>query len=249
MIWQMGKVGSSSLLESLEDACPERPVTQVHILKPELRVLGEAHARAALRWRSHQEWNQALYECILHGLRGPKVVTLVREPVARNVSAFFQNLDVYLSPVEMAALASGRIDEEFMHQAFVGRFPHDRPQVWFEYEMAGLLGVDVFAAGFNKELGYQSYDAGQLDLMVVKLERMDQALPAIGGFLGSTSPIRQRRSNVRDEQAFGEAYKSFKSSFEMPANLLGFYRGLKYSHTFYRPDEIGRSFKQAALKP
>ncbi len=163
VVYQMGKVGSTSVYRALQAAAPEYSVYHVHTLDAEqmasaqrsyartyhLRGVVPHHLMASRHLRSDLERGQP---------RGRwKVLTLVRDPIARNVSSFFQDLQLRHPDFPYASrLASGdteRLAADLV-ELFLSRHDHDEPLRWCDRELRGVLGVDVYAAPFPHDRGW-----------------------------------------------------------------------------------------------
>ncbi len=114
LVYQMGKVGSATIVSSLKAATgveSRYSIYHIHWLSPERLIYEEelyknARARyngsalSAHRFYPGYVWSgQFLKRRIQNQPRKSKwtVITLVREPISRNVSSFFQNLETLLS--------------------------------------------------------------------------------------------------------------------------------------------------------
>ena len=90
LVWQMGKVGSSTIVNSLHQARFDGAVFHVHVLSGALIGRGELFKKAVRQGTVAYLYNVALRELLCGGNRRWKIISLVREPVGRNISAFFQ---------------------------------------------------------------------------------------------------------------------------------------------------------------
>ena len=101
LIYQMGKVGSKTIRSTLQASKLDRPIYHVHLLTPDRIEQLEADRRKYLgtgkeHLLKHIWQYQYLRTRMTDDLKGHKwkIVTLTREPVGRNISTFFENLDV-----------------------------------------------------------------------------------------------------------------------------------------------------------
>lgn len=100
LIWQMGKVGSSSVYYSLQQIFNEKPVYHIHLLSKEMIEKGELYKRSLINGNNSYLYNNEFRKKFKSSMRRGvkwKIISLVREPVGRNISAFFQNIDIFLS--------------------------------------------------------------------------------------------------------------------------------------------------------
>lgn len=93
LVFQMGKVGSSSVFESLKYLGLKNPIFHIHYLSPS----GIEHVERSNSGQTPRHILESRYlrNVLEKGHPGQKwkIVSLVREPITRNISAFFQNID------------------------------------------------------------------------------------------------------------------------------------------------------------
>lgn len=247
IIYQMGKVGSSTVYDTLEQQCPQFQVFQVHVLTGDWIREVQAQYRAA----SRDHGRPMLDEHVLASRylatrirrergRRWKVVTLVRDPVARNVSTFFEAFDVYFSS---AAAANGGIageHAESLRRRFLEEFGecHRVPLVWFETHMAPVFGVDVYREPFDTDAGYQILRGDDCDLLILRTEDLRAAMrPAMQRFLGVEVP-ELRSSNVSADKSYADQFAQFKRGLELPDTYLDEMYGSRFARHFYTADEL-----------
>ena len=142
----------------------------------------------------------------------PRVITLIREPVRRNVSSFF-NLK-----------AANKLDSPYF-----GHYSHDIPLVFLDKEIKGYWGVDVYREPFNKAKGWQIYD----NVLLIRQEDLRDAWnEAMFVFTGKRPPKLQEhnRTNV-----FG--YSQFYNSILLDTDYVERMHDSKYYRHFYGKDE------------
>lgn len=233
IVYQMGKVGSSSIVQSLE-AQGVYPVFHTHRLNP---VNIEAARRAKHGRRPEEETTSLrLYRGIIRKRRLTRFVSLVREPVARNVSAFFQNLEQFAGVKRGAQ----NIDLEPLTQQFLDEYDHAVPLKWFDKEMYEMLGVDVYATPFPRDKGYLVLREGPFDVMVLRAEAPDAVkAEALQDFLG-LDHLEIQRTNVSKQKWYAKAYDDFKKRLVLPKTYLDAMYNTKYTRHFYSDEEIDR---------
>lgn len=264
LVYQMGKVGSSSIRNSLfrcrdprtrlvlmsHEFLPVRDRDPASLeLDPELRdyvarevehdrrVYDALSLRQRLGLRLRERWySERIYRAYVQGPHRLRVITLVRDPVAHNVSMFFQLLDQYVDP------AAGRPDHDVdaLIATFLDRYMHSRPLTWFDAEFRTTLGIDVFRHPFPVEDGYMQLSTDRTDVLVLRCELEDAAKArAIAAFLG-LDDLALVRSNVTSEKPRGRQYAEFKRRLRVPDPLLEEMYGSRYARHFYSEDERER---------
>jgi len=91
IVYQMGKVGSRSITDSLK-SCGVHPVFHIHRINPDNinRVKDEYLKKG--RKPLNERQGIILYRSVCRKERKAKFITIVREPVSRNLSASFPKL-------------------------------------------------------------------------------------------------------------------------------------------------------------
>jgi hypothetical protein len=153
LLLQMGKVGSKSVQAGLEALHLERPVYHAHFLSEERTAKTEKQRRKFFRTERHtylmRPW---LNQFLLRTFRREddsktwKLITLTREPVGRNISAFFENLDVVEGENDGEYQISSDYygidptvvtveDVGILAELFFSRATHDSPVRFFDREI------------------------------------------------------------------------------------------------------------------
>lgn len=259
VIYQMGKVGSSTVRRSLEALELDRPIYHTHFLTQEYidreekrrRKYFGIHKANRANWNApRRPWlNQYLRNQIERGLKGKrwKVVTLVREPIARNISAFYENLAAKRlgSGHQYHIVSSYRFeitvdleDLEPLIALFFEKFDHDTPLVYLDREIKGVLGIDVFSSEFPKSKGYKIYEGEQVDLLLLRLESLNEcASDAFREFL-NLEDFNLIKANITDEKDDAAIYRKILDSIVLPDSYIDTMLTSKYARHFYSEEEI-----------
>jgi hypothetical protein len=229
VVLTMGRVGSTSIQRSIESSLAQR-VLHVHSITP--RLLAKQVAKKGGLDDAPRSALDGL-ETVAELARRPgrvKVVTLVREPLSRAHSAAFAVLRTqHTDPDGLAEF----LNDEGRFAAWWGGFKDQRPLVWFDQEIKGMLGIDVFERPFP-ERGWDSFRSDRCDLLVMRSEIDDDAKStALGDFL-ETGEIPIQRENF---QSRSNAYAPLYDRFRQQAVIADGYRSLlldsQYNRHFY----------------
>lgn len=239
LVWQMGKVGSSSVYRTLRDM--GRPAFHVHVLSDEMIRRGERRARARRQNTNADMENIAIREAFIQSDRSWPIVTLVREPMSRNVSAFFENLDVYVGKNPISTLRSVSSPVAHLREVFIERFDHSRPGDWFDYELRAFTGMDLLRSEFDRDAGYGVYRSDGSSVAIIRMEDLDRVGESVlSEFLGQeTGPLA--RENVAGQKWYSQYYREFLASPELPSALLDSVYFSRYAETFYSSEERARA--------
>jgi hypothetical protein len=224
-VYTMGKVGSSSVSDALYNA--DIPCLDIHALDPKrIQLLLGIHLESGdfERLPPHIIRSLQAYNSMIYNER-VKIISLIREPVSRNISAVFQNL-----PKSLA----GRPDEIMRR---LKGYNTKAPDYWFLNDFGLATGIDVFEEEISPSDGYFEFTGEKCDVLVIKLETDDSKIQSlISDFVGQE--ITLERSNVGGNKWYQEFYSSVRNN---PGSLSDSYLeqcfDLKYYSKFYSEDE------------
>lgn len=215
-IFQMGKVGSISLLETL---APQSRGIVVH-----------AHA-----W----EWMPPRLRLFLRlrmRLRLPiYVICPIRDPLSRNVSAFFHNF----SRDTGQRWESQAWTTDQLLSLFLRRSPqHNIALAWFDDHFRAAFQIDVYARSFPILQKWQTYRKGSVRLLVYRTD-LDQPTQAeiIARFLNR--PISHwQHSNIAANKPYAATYQTFCTSAQLPDSYLAIMCNSRFFRHFWSEEEI-----------
>jgi hypothetical protein len=215
-IYQMGKVASSTLFRSLAMQYPG--------------VVLRSHKFAA----DYGHWKvRRFYRWVLAEARRLNVISLVREPVSRNVSAFFQNFERDAGqPYQEGAFSTDELKALFLE-----RFNHGEPLDWFENHISRHFGIDVYTTPFPGGAS-ATYVQANIRLLIVRVEAEDDAkIRAVKEFLGMPE-FHLLPANISATKAYAEGYRAFRKGVKLPAEYVAWMCDSRYCRHFYSEEEI-----------
>jgi len=250
LVLSMGKVGSMTVCRTLAgEASVVGSVVHIHLTVDIDRIRREQVRAGLLPVPQHLHISKRLLP-ILPG-HHVRIITAVRDPIARHISAFFQDpnlrhrridrsgLRLYQGrllglPTEMNLLRS-RITVDDAVRTLVAELESAEALKynfgWFDSEVRQTFGVDVFAAPFDRQAGYTVIRTENTDVFVAQCEKLSALIPtAMTSFLNLAEPLKEVRSHVRHEVTGGSVYDSVVSAVELSRETCE----RIYSHRFVR---------------
>jgi len=220
-LFQMGKVGSSSLKATLS-----RKYKGAVIHAHNYGMLN-GKQKGFLKWS--KRLNLPVY-----------VICPVREPLSRNVSAFFQNfkrdtgyefLDREWSAIELREL-------------FLNHYPHNVCLEWFDKNLRTTFGINVFATAFPVKRKWNTYKKGSIRLLVYRsdLDHSEQ-LNIVSRFIRCNID-GWIYGNKSAEKEYGEAYRSFCDSVALPDIYISIMCNSLFCRHFWSKEEIDVNSKK-----
>jgi len=249
LIYQMGKVGSLTVQRSLRARQLGSLIYHVHTLQPgrlrrEKKFLRENYGRIG-------EINDAfLNGRFFRGRLGKanrgqrlKIITMVREPISRNISDFFQNLEFlynYEYRSRMDASSLNELVADLIRMFWDNFDGHEEHLNWFNLELHRHFGVDVYAHEFPKEKGYQIIHHAAADVLIMRLENLNEcAAWAVKNFLDIDN-FCLLSENVGSRKAYAPVYRQFLEAIRIPESYLDRMYGGRYMNHFYTAGEVAR---------
>lgn len=212
IVYQPGKVGSSSLYKSLCDA--QKYTLHIHCLS--LWYEAERMKRLCEKWG------------------GIKIISIVRDPLARNMSGMWENIDEtwrYKEGVDFMEVQSYYWQKGFELKEFE----------WFDEELKTVFGIDIYEHPFDKEKGYTIIEQSGVEVLLMTLEKMDELENVIGEFV-NIKDFKLVRANEGNRKRYRFAYSDYKRKIRFTERLLEkVYVSNPYMKHFYT-DEMIKSF-------
>lgn len=248
-IFQPGKVGSQTIWNSISNKS-----IQFH-------TLGVAY-----RFVDAEKKYLDYYLQLMHKKK-IKIISAVREPISRDIAAFFQNSDLeywpyhqyncnvfslYGNSINSKMIEDKEIKErcpiwrKSLNQAFedlTNVIINHRQDVfsWFDYEINEIFGIDVYSYPFDQEKGYTIIEKENVQILLLKMEYLSGLEQVIGDFIGDPDYKLVNRNEALGKM-YRYVYKKFKENVKISPNYFEYYyaENFKYKH-FYSEKEIEAS--------
>jgi hypothetical protein len=239
LVFTMAKVGSLSIYSSIKKQT-SIPCFHIHTL-------------------SLAECEEAKQVCLSQGIlpdsRSPvpillkkiitpknpyKIISLFRDPVERNISAFFDAFHYYVGV--SAEKYEGNI--ESLIDCFHKKLPHDYATLWVQEKFERDTGIDLYAEKFNTKEGHQLYEYENCHVLLINSvieDRLKRKL--VAKFIGNSS-FQLTNVNVTEKSNKSKLYKAFKDQIRFDKNYLDRLLQTKYSRHFFSQEEIENSYKK-----
>jgi hypothetical protein len=242
LVYQMGKVGSTSLEKALPNCIHihtfynHRPCYVVArekrntFLKRIKGVLYDTLRRTAVKSR-----------------KKIKIISLVRDPYSRNISAFFQDFAYYIYYYSCLTPESQRDHQanDFVFKIYDDLFDHSYALNWFDKEFKKFTGIDIYKYPFDKDKGWNIITEGKYEILIIKLEKLKEAWSCIEEF--SSAKMQLQNSNVASFKWYSNFYNDFITKYSPSKSYLDLMYKSKFTLHFYNKKEIN-FFEERALK-
>ncbi|MBA2556957.1 MAG: hypothetical protein H0V12_06375 [Chloroflexi bacterium] len=229
VVLTMGRVASTAVYRTINRRIGGR-VYHVHSIDPKGLA---AQARAGPSTPRHVceglQAARALLDCRGH----VRIVTLVRDPVARNLSAAFARVRRGRDPDQLSMF----IDDRAATGAFWQNFDDQEPFAWFDAEFRDVLGIDVYQRTFPKG-GHTRIVEGRYDILIMRQELADEVKSGqLARFFNIPAmPIELSNRKSRAGGELHSHYERFKATAALTPGYLEQVARSQYMRHFYPVD-------------
>ncbi|WP_268225534.1 putative capsular polysaccharide synthesis family protein [Sinomicrobium oceani] len=207
LIYQMGKVGSTSLENSLSNS------THFHTLYDRRLCQFYIDSRQVSKSVKIKHYLLSrLRVSLIKRRKKVKIITLVRNPYDRNVSHFFQDLQFWLSYHSLKKEEFREENKDLIKECFEESFNFDYATNWFKEEIERFCGIKIQEdCEFDISKGVGTVIKGKYELLILRTDKLDNLEEEIAKFVGYKVVIN--RTNVGEAKWYSCVYKEFKNSY------------------------------------
>lgn len=244
LVYQMGKVGSSTIYRALQQAALPNRVLHLHFLSDDLVKYREFQLKAG---NYPLPYHIYLGESVQRIIRKKsqiscKIISLVRDPIAFVVSNLFHNPQF---AQENLLDRSGMMDVaktgQYLTNILEKENTFDYVYNWFDRELKTVFDIDVFSRPFPREDGYAVYHHNTVAALIIRLEDLsNKGSEVLTRFLATPQVIRLEAQNTRAESRYGYVYLSLLHTIKIESSVCRRIYSHKFSRHFYDDDMIER---------
>jgi hypothetical protein len=224
MSFQMGKVGSSTIKDTIE-----------------------------IDYRVHHMHTRWEMESLLAKIKNNSkkkiidIITATRDPIGREISVFFQNLTAPEFPYGVSSrnkalqLGVNGLIPLFKHMLDSGGADTTD---WFDIHFRPSTGINIYDHNFDSEKGWQILEVENYRILIVRFEDINKNyLDAVNTFVAPRFGKEPRYENMRPfnvskDKWYSELMKEFKSTITFKKEILDSVFKSKYVKHFYTEKEI-----------
>ncbi len=240
-IWQMGKVGSSTILASL------KPYTKKYNWQYDIEISDEPYSQYNNIIHTHSA--KPIYHLLHHSDEEFIIISLVRDILQRNVSAVFQSMtdDTVDNPNFIASeqeLRKWSYDKLYkaIKNKLLSLNLSDKLTSWYDslfkshfyYPNVDRYHIDVYSKPFDYQRGMQIYESKtpRIKLLIIRLEDLNCLTTEIGDFLGVKN-FTLCQANIATNKWYKEIYQQFKNMYRPTDRELNNIYKSRFMNYFY----------------
>lgn len=246
LVYQNGKVGSVAISHSLKKA----GISNAHIHRFFMKndrvgelILGEEKLDFVKNSNAYLFQSEEYVKRIRKEMKGKKIITMVRDPIAVNLSTVFQ------------WIGNGVADRYFTNQLKDGQtFTQAVSKLmvriqrrlfeWFDEELMELCGVNVIEYPFDKEKGYSIIIENNVEILILRTEDLSRMSDTIKKFVG-IQQFELMKENVGITKGYAHIYDKIKKELKLPREYVEYYyKDNLYMDHFYSKEEQNRFYNK-----
>lgn len=227
LVYTMGKVASSSVSVAIQSA--GLPCHDIHSLNPDyIKKAAQASLNRGEYPPPHICVSMAFRDRIFTKKARCLYITLVRDPIGRNLSAFFQNLSA------QSEFIRNEQDPQSLFEYFRHTYNHDLPLTWLDREFKKQVGIDVLKLGFDAQKRY-AYHPTQ-NLVVFRTDCPDsEKSRVLTELLGR--PITVSRENDGLKKDYRDRYEKVKTVARFDREFVNRVYESRFARRFWSDEE------------
>lgn len=205
LIYQFGKVGSTTLADSIEGAVNVHDLFGNHLCPCGFRQRNKFFYRKLVF-----PVDRAMRRRWIRGRATTNIIVPLREPWKRNVSMFFQDLPFwYVEHFIQNRAVQKREGLGLLREIFEQTFDHDGCEHWFDREFSKLTSISLSEIPFDRDGGFSIVEKNGFRCLFLTTSLMssDAGKKCIESFLDR--PIELNNQNRGDQKWYGPVYRQF----------------------------------------
>lgn len=176
------------------------------------------------------------------------IISIQREPIAREISSFMQNIEFYKNSIENKDMSINIEKAQSILTNNLADSTSRRSTDWIDDEIGKNLGIDIYKDPFNQKKQFKIYENNRYSLLIMKMETMESVFSqAISEFLKICFDIELKNKNIGAKKYYASDYKEIINSIEINKSVIDDIYNYKFVKYFYSDKEL-LYFKKKWLK-
>ncbi len=235
LVYQMGKVGSSSI----EHTLGERKIPSYHIHTFDDHEEFHMYHNKKDVSKFFDFKNRTMYRLVLNKRKRIlqkrehiKIVTLVRDPIATVFSRFFQDLHLqFIEGKKNDAIHRDMdVTYKYLEHCFDNYINLNYFANWFDNELKHNFGIDVLRQEVDNTQPFYTFNNERASVILIKCEQLSSLDQEIGEFL-QLDDFVLKNSNEAKNKWYSNIHQYFKEHYDF-SKLFYMYELPLYHHVY-----------------
>lgn len=239
LVFTMAKVGSSSVYQSIKKQA-NMPCFHIHSLSTSEVEDGVAICRENGIYPGSRSPVFALHKHVFEQQKTYKTISLFRDPIGRNLSAFFDAFELYMGV--SATNFKGSLQD--IEAVFYKKLDHSYCKDWFDVQCNQGTGINVYEYTFPKEKGHTVISGDATKMLLLNSALNDEIKASLIGNFCGIDAFKLKNTNVTENKKEAGLYFEFKSYVKFPKTYLESQLESKYARHFFSDEEIASLYRK-----
>lgn len=232
LVYTMGKVGSTSIYYALKKVFGPK-VLFIHFLQEKnIKIYNRAFEKAGIK--AHRlVLGPFVNKKLIAKEKKTIIISSIREPIARNISSFFEDFRVYNEGKWI-----DEISETEAIENFINNYPHHSPAHWFKEEFLYSLNLEMKDVQFNITEKAGEFEHHQYKVLLFRTDLEDDKKVDLLKTTLNQNNIEIKTKNAHFQKSYRTFYQNFKAQIKLDELLIEDIYSAEYLRLFYSPTEI-----------
>jgi len=240
IVFTMAKVGSLSVYFSLKKWTKNQALFHVHSLDEVEIKKGNDLCFENNIYPGSKSPVFLINRKIINKEKPHKIICLFRDPLERNISAFFDVFELHTGkkPAEYTG------DFETLKQRYYEKLNHTFPLNWFEKQFFEGTNINVYKNDFDKEKGFQIIKENYVEVLLINSNVDNKLKEELIAKFCELKDFKLENRNISSEKEYAEYYKEFKNTMRFSKEYINQLYGSKYAKHFFSEEYIRKQIEK-----
>tara|TARA_Y100000816_G_C26046036_1_gene548156 strand:- start:493 stop:1266 length:774 start_codon:yes stop_codon:yes gene_type:complete len=216
-ILSMTKTGSTSIASSIRESDFNGIIFHDHIFS-----YSEPKMTLNKKWKI-----QLLHKRAIKKGKPMKIISSIRYPIDRNISAFFHGFQYYCPEFEIENL-----EIEKLISLFKSRYPHHKHDEWLSNNILAETGINIYDTPLENE-SYSLVRHENFELLTLKIDLANELISKILDQFLNLEGIFVKNHNKSSNKKYKQLYYNFKSKIKFPVSFINTINKSKFCEHFF----------------
>ncbi|MEX0290290.1 MAG: putative capsular polysaccharide synthesis family protein [Flavobacteriaceae bacterium] len=238
LVFTMAKAASTSVYRSLKHH-GRKQVFHIHSLDESEISAGVAKCLKNGIYPGRRSPVGLINRKIVSKRRPFKIISLYRNPIDRNISAFFDAFELFLGVP--AQNYPGSLEE--LEKAFHDNISHTYAIDWYGKQFFEGTAINVYELPFNSDEEFTVFKKGHIEVLLMHSEIPNPKKEALIGDFCDIKDFNIIDANITAESNGGKLYKDFRNHIRYTEGYLNSLLDSPYMNHFFSEGYKERLFK------
>ena len=232
LVFTMAKVGSLSVYQSLKK-WGAAPVFHIHTLNETEIATSVQRCFDMGVYPDSRSPVSLLNKGVIHTERPYKVISLFRNPIERNISAFFDAFEVHMGMPANAYQGDLAHLEEVFYSKVNQRYAID----WYAQHFNTGIGIDVYQTPFDIDQKHMILKDDRVEVLLMDSRLVDSKKETLIADFCDIKTFKLKNVNVTSQLKHAGLYQAFKSHIRFRESYLKEQLNSRYFNHFFSTED------------